>query len=361
MHWGRQQPIPHPGQTPPGRHHPWADTPPPEQIPPQTDTPPPWPLQWMVCTLLECTLVMCCYHKKWNVFIFTSNIFGFFTVCGKVVFYTCLSVILFICGGVCLSACWDTHPPCRYSPQAGTSPGQVHPPGRYTPRAGTPWVSTPPPRAGTPSRAGTHPRQVHPLGRFTHLGRYTLPSPGRYTPRRVHPGQVHPRAGTPRHSRRSLQRTVWILLQCFLSFFFCFFQNLNFSTWNNFKSPIHYVQMSFFIGFYYVLFNPPKKDIVANRIRTCAGVPIGFQVQRLNHSAIAAWCRNRKSQAFKNNWFPLLIIKPFIDVGIIIFSTVLSLTVEAITWNYFFDCSLISENYLQTFFFLKNIVMRTLL
>ena len=29
--------------------------------------------------------------------------------CGKVMFYTCLSVILFT-GGVCLSACWDTHP-----------------------------------------------------------------------------------------------------------------------------------------------------------------------------------------------------------------------------------------------------------
>ena len=64
-------------------------------------------------------------------------------------------------GGVCLSACWDTHPRAGTSPWAGTPlagtptpPRQVHPPGRYTPRAGTPW-------------------QVHPPGRYTPVGSYT--------------------------------------------------------------------------------------------------------------------------------------------------------------------------------------------
>ena len=41
-------------------------------------------------------------------------------------------------GGVCLSACWDTHP------LAGTPLRQVHPLGRYTSREGTPPRSTPP-------------------------------------------------------------------------------------------------------------------------------------------------------------------------------------------------------------------------
>ena len=37
--------------------------------------------------------------------------------------------------GVCLSACWDTHPPQgRYTPRQVHPPGQVHPSGRYTPR-----------------------------------------------------------------------------------------------------------------------------------------------------------------------------------------------------------------------------------
>ena len=60
-------------------------------------------------------------------------------------------------GGVCLSACWDTHPPGRYIPLGR------YPPSRYTPSA----------QAGTPCR------QVHP--------------PGRHTPRQVHPRrQLHP-------------------------------------------------------------------------------------------------------------------------------------------------------------------------
>ena len=42
----------------------------------------------------------------------------------------------------------------RYTPQAGTPPGQVHPP----------WADTPP-QAGTPPRAGIPPRAVH-AGRY---------------------------------------------------------------------------------------------------------------------------------------------------------------------------------------------------
>ena len=66
-------------------------------------------------------------------------------------------------GGVCLSACWDTH----------------------TRRAGTPLL------AGTSSWAGTPPAGTFPLDRYTSLGRYTP-------------------------LRWSLQRTVRILLECFL-------------------------------------------------------------------------------------------------------------------------------------------------
>ena len=79
---------------------------------------------------------------------------------------------------VCQSFCLQGEYLGRYTPQ-----------GRYTPWAGNPqWADTPP-------RAGTPPGQVH---------------AGRYTPRQVHPsGQVHP-------PQRSLQRTVRILLECFL-------------------------------------------------------------------------------------------------------------------------------------------------
>ena len=77
-------------------------------------------------------------------------------------------------GGVCLSACWDTHPPGRYTlragtppsprqvhPPAGTSSGQVHTPGRCTPPgAGT----LPSPRAGTPPPMVTAADGTHPTG-----------------------------------------------------------------------------------------------------------------------------------------------------------------------------------------------------
>ena len=88
--------------------------------------------------------------------------------------------------------CWDT--PWAFTlPQAATPPSACTPPGqvsRYTP-------------GGTPPWAGTSPA-VHPLGRYT--------TPGQVTPSQVHPPhhrQVHPPG-------RSLQRTVRILLECFL-------------------------------------------------------------------------------------------------------------------------------------------------
>ena len=61
----------------------------------------------------------------------------------RLCFYTCLSVILFMRGGVPgqVHTPWQVHPPGRYTPlQAGRPPGHVHPQplGRYTPRAGTP-------------------------------------------------------------------------------------------------------------------------------------------------------------------------------------------------------------------------------
>ena len=54
----------------------------------------------------------------------------------RLCFYTCLSVILLTGRGACPIACWDTLPgqvspwwlpSGRYTPQAGTLPGQVHP------------------------------------------------------------------------------------------------------------------------------------------------------------------------------------------------------------------------------------------
>ena len=88
-------------------------------------------------------------------------------------------------GGICPGVTPGMYPLGKYPPEQVHPPGQVHTPDRYTP-----WADSPT-SVGTPSHslAGT--------------------PPGRYTPR----------AGTPRHSRRSLQRTVWILLECFLSFF----------------------------------------------------------------------------------------------------------------------------------------------
>ena len=146
--------------------------------------------------------------------------------------------------------------PCQVHPQAGTplgryTPWQEHPTflARYTPSQVHPQAGTPPrqlhpyhihPLSGTPlvryiSQAGTPPRQVHCLAGTPHLPGQVHPqagtSPGRYTPRQLHPWQVHPPwagtrplAGTP--PWRSLQRTTRILLECFLvmySFFksFC--------------------------------------------------------------------------------------------------------------------------------------------
>ena len=87
-------------------------------------------------------------------------------------FYTCLSVILFT-EGICLSACWDTHPSLRADPlEADTpqeqtppeqSPRSKHPPGSRHP----PWEQTPPPphtlHAGRyEQQAGsTHPTGMH--------------------------------------------------------------------------------------------------------------------------------------------------------------------------------------------------------
>ena len=119
-------------------------------------------------------------------------------------------------GGVCLSACWDTH-----------IPRQVHPLplGRYTPQTGTPWAGAPLPSAdtlptGTPPaprqahpQAGKPRRQVHPRAGTPPAGTPPGTPPGQvHLPRQVHP--PYPRAGTP--PRRSLQWMVRILLECFL-------------------------------------------------------------------------------------------------------------------------------------------------
>ena len=94
------------------------------------------------------------------------------------------SVILLTWGGVCLSACWDAHPPGADTPLGADTPRTRHPPGtrhphgadtpgsRHPPRADTPWEQTPPrsppgipPGKQTPAygqrAAGTHPTGMH--------------------------------------------------------------------------------------------------------------------------------------------------------------------------------------------------------
>ena len=76
-------------------------------------------------------------------------------------------------------------PPGRYTPRAGTPPGQVQPPGRYTPRAGIPPLGMYPP-AGTPlgrynPRAGTPHGAVH-AGRYGQQAGLTHPIGMHYCP-----------------------------------------------------------------------------------------------------------------------------------------------------------------------------------
>ena len=89
-------------------------------------------------------------------------------------------------GGVCLSACWDT--PTTW---------QVHPPGQIHTPAGTPLLSR-------HTLLQVHPPVDTPPGWYPLAGTPGQVPSGRYTPWQVHP------------PRRSLQRTVRILLECFL-------------------------------------------------------------------------------------------------------------------------------------------------
>ena len=108
----------------------------------------------------------------YNVLLIHVILYHIYEVWGKVIFLH-LSVILFTRGGGVPGQ--EPSPLGRYTPLAGTSPGQVHP-SRYTPPGRyTPWAGTPPSRY-TPCRYT--PQQVHPLAG---------------TP----PKQVHPQAGTP--------------------------------------------------------------------------------------------------------------------------------------------------------------------
>ena len=86
------------------------------------------------------------------------------------------SVILSTGGGVCLSACWDTHPqeqtppgsrhPLEQTPPGADTPESRHPLEQTPPRADTfPWEQTPPPGKQTPAygqrAVGTHPTGMH--------------------------------------------------------------------------------------------------------------------------------------------------------------------------------------------------------
>ena len=83
--------------------------------------------------------------------------------CGKVMFLH-LSVILST-GGVCPSACWDTHPSWADTPPRQTPPGQTPPwadtpLGRHPPRADTPSADTPLSRRVL-LRTVSHPTGMH--------------------------------------------------------------------------------------------------------------------------------------------------------------------------------------------------------
>ena len=82
-------------------------------------------------------------HKLWNKIITVRK-----RSLRRLCFYTCLS----FCpqGGVCLSACWDTHPLGQTSLRTDTPLGR-HPPGRHPPGK-TPPRQTPP----CPVHAGMH-------------------------------------------------------------------------------------------------------------------------------------------------------------------------------------------------------------
>ena len=88
-------------------------------------------------------------------------------------------------GGVCLSACWDTHSPQEQtSPRGADTPleqislGGRHSPEQTSPRADThPQEQTPPPRADTHPQEQTHPEaDTHPREQTppcaVHAGRY---------------------------------------------------------------------------------------------------------------------------------------------------------------------------------------------
>ena len=70
--------------------------------------------------------------------------------CGKVMFSQA-SVILFT-GGVCPSACWDTHTPGRHPPRKHTTPGSTLPPEGTPPWEAQPPEEHPPPTDGHCSR-----------------------------------------------------------------------------------------------------------------------------------------------------------------------------------------------------------------
>ena len=105
-------------------------------------------------------------------------------------FYTCLSVILFTEGSVCLSACWDTHTP---PPQNRPSPlEQTPPPPSAHPRSTQPPWSRPPleqtsPVADTPV-ADTSP-QSRPPGADT--PQEHTPAPCGHQAGGTHPTGMH--------------------------------------------------------------------------------------------------------------------------------------------------------------------------
>ena len=127
--------------------------------------------------------------------------------------YVFASVCLSTEGRVCLSACWDTTPRPGTPPGADTAPGTRHPLDQAPLQARhPPWTKHPldqaPPGPGTP-------RTGHPPP-----GPGTTPFRPGTPPTRHPPGTRHPPDQAP--PRRLLLRTVRILLNAFLFFFYNF-------------------------------------------------------------------------------------------------------------------------------------------
>ena len=127
--------------------------------------------------------------------------------CGKVIFSQASVSHSVHREGIYLSTCWDTHTPLGRHPPPYAHPHQKHTPRSTTSGKYTPWEA-PPPHPGSTLPGKHTPPEAHPVE--------SKPPPGSTPPGKHTPGKhTHPPEAKP-PIRRSLQRTVRILLECFV-------------------------------------------------------------------------------------------------------------------------------------------------